>query len=158
MMVINAERALLSLRQSPVVLDAVLTGVTPERAREATDGPGGWNVVGVVCHLRDYERVFFARATLMLEADNPTLPAPDPDELASRGDYATQDLATALAAYHTNRRRFLGVLTGLGEEGWGRRGVHPRMGTMTILELALHVALHDVNHIEQIVHTLARPT
>ena len=157
MPVIDAERALLSLRQSPVVLDAVLSGVTTERAREATDGPDGWNVVGVVCHLRDYERVFFARATLMLEADNPALPAPDPDELARTSDYAAQDLATALAAFHTNRRRFLGVLTGLEEEGWGRRGVHPRMGTMTILELALHVALHDVNHVEQIVHTLARP-
>ncbi len=157
MPVINAERALLSLRQSPVVLDAVLGGVTPERARKATDGPDGWNVVGVICHLRDYERVFFARATLMLEADNPNLPAPDPDELARTSDYASQDLATALAAYHTNRRRFLGLLSGLVEEQWGRGGVHPRMGAMTLLELALHVALHDVNHIEQVVHTLARP-
>ena len=157
MSVVNAERALLSLRQSPVVLDAVLSGVTPERARGATDGPGGWNVVGVVCHLRDYERVFFARATLMLEGDSPALPAPDPDELARTSDYANQDLATALVAFHTNRRRFLGLLDRLDEAQWGRRGVHPRMGTMTLLELALHVALHDVNHIEQIVHTLARP-
>lgn len=157
MAIITAARALESLRQSPAVLDAVLHGVAPGRARRATDGPGGWSVVAVVCHLRDYEEVFHRRATLMLGGDTPPLPSPDPDELARTREYARADLGTALAAFHAGRRRFLDLLSGLDGEQWRRRGVHPRYGELTLLDLALHVALHDVNHIEQIVHTLGRP-
>ena len=154
MVVVSAALALQALRQTPVVLGAVLRGVTPERAREATDGPDGWSVVAVVCHLRDYEEIFHQRATLMLAQDRPPLPAPNQDALARDRDYASADLGAAVAAFRANRRRFLDLLAGVTDEQWGRRGVHPRQGELALVDLATRVPLHDVNHIEQIVRAL----
>lgn len=155
MPMITPDRPIMSLRQTAAILDAVLREVPPERARAATDGPDGWSVVGVVCHLRDYEAVFHERATLMLSADNPALPSPDPDKLARINGYDSANLGAALATFQERRRGFLELLSGLCADQWGRRGVHPRYGDTTVLDLALHAALHDVNHVEQIAHTLA---
>lgn len=154
MVVVTAEWALQALGQTPVVLGAVLRGVTPERAREATDGPDGWSVVAVICHLRDYEEIFHQRATLILADDRPSLPTPNQDELARERDYASEDLGAAVAAFGANRRRFLDLLAGVTDEQWSRRGVHPRQGELALVEMATRVPLHDVNHIEQIVRAL----
>ena len=42
MAAITPERTLMALRKTPVVLNALLKGVTQEQAEQLTDGPGGW--------------------------------------------------------------------------------------------------------------------
>jgi DinB family protein len=154
MTIMTPERFLRSMRKTPVILNAILRGVTQERAQQAVDGPGGWSVVEVMCHMRDYEEIVYKRAQLMLEADQPGLPGLDNEETAKRRDYAHQNLGLEYGAYLDARRRLVGFLSGLSDEQWRRQGVHPEFGTMTMLELALNVSQHDVNHIEQIVRAL----
>jgi hypothetical protein len=52
------------------------------------------------------------------------------------------------------RRQFIALIANCTEDQWSRRGVHPESGVVTLLELAINVGLHDVNHIEQIVRAL----
>jgi hypothetical protein len=42
----------------------------------------------------------------------------------------------------------------LTDDQWRRTGIHPRMGDHNMIELAANVALHDLNHIEQMVRAL----
>jgi hypothetical protein len=60
----------------------------------------------------------------------------------------------ALNTYIEQRRRQIAIFEGLSAEQWARRGVHPQAGEHTVLEHAVNIAQHDVNHIEQIVRAL----
>jgi len=154
MTMMQPEKFLRTMRKTPVILAAILRGVTQDRALAATDGPDGWSVVEVMCHLRDYEELFFRRARMMLETDNPKLSGYNQEELARERDYAHQDLAATFREYVQTRQQYLNLLTGLDATQWARTGIHPETGDITLLELAMNVGLQDVNHIEQIARTL----
>jgi len=154
MPILTPDRSLMYMRKTPVILEAILRDVSQEQAQQATDGPSGWSVVEVMCHLRDWEDIFIERTRMILESDNPQLPNYDQEEMARTRHYATQNLRAAFDAYTARREEFLKLLTGLTEEQWQRRGTHPRMGDHNMIELAANTALHDLNHIEQIVRAL----
>jgi hypothetical protein len=154
MPILTPERSLMYLRKTPVILKALLGDVSQERARRATDGPDGWSVIEVMCHLRDYEEIFYQRARMMLESDNPKMPAYDQVEMARARNYASQNLREAFDDYLKTRQRFVQLLEGLNAEQWQRRGIHSQWGDITIIELATNTALHDLNHTEQIVRAL----
>jgi uncharacterized damage-inducible protein DinB len=142
------------MKRTPVILDAILRDVTQKQAQQATDGPDGWSVVEVVCHLRDFEKIFYNRAVQMLEEDQPTLQPFDHEALAVERDYASQNLAMVLKIWRDTRRQFIDLLKGLDADQWSRSGLHPEYDTITVLEQAMQVGTHDVVHIEQIVRAL----
>jgi len=154
MSVLRPDRTLMYLRKSPLILTAILAGVSQERAQQATDGPDGWSVVEVICHLRDYEEIFTGRARLMLDQDNPTLPGYDQEHLARERNYKNQSLHEAFDAYVQNRQRFINLLSGLSDAQWHRPGIHPQWGDINLLELGTNAALHDLIPIEQLASTL----
>lgn len=149
-----SDRFVRSLRRSPVILGAIIRDLDPERARTATDGPDGWSVVEIVCHLRDYEAIFKGRVERMLAEDNPALPGSDHEAMARDQRYQDQDLGTAHAAWLETRRAFLALLEPLLAEQWQRPGVHPEAGPYTVLDQVTRTALHDIDHTEQIVRAL----
>ncbi len=157
MTLITPEHLIRSLRRTPVLLDAVLCGVTQERACVATDGPDGWSVLHVVCHLRDFEAIFFQRARRMVEEERPTLAAYDQEALAVERDYGGQDLNEAYGLFLEARRRFVAWLEERAPEDWGRVGLHPEHGEYTLLEQVLYVPLHDLDHLQQMARALGLP-
>ncbi len=154
MPIFTAEKALRTLRQTPIILKSILQNVSQAQARKAIDGEDGWTVVEIVCHLRDMEAVFFARAQRMVEADYPHLPSIDQLELVVKNDYAHQDLKKTLTAFLQKRQAFIEWLETLNDEQWKRRGIHAEYGEYSVVELAINNAVHDVNHIEQILKAL----
>lgn len=153
--VLSPFKALRTLRKTHVLLSALLRGVTQVQAVAATDGPNGWSVLYIVCHLRDYETFFSERVGMMLDQNNPsfTLPGTN-DELVVNNTYARQDLRLVLADYIRLRQMFITRLEGLTDDQWRRPGQDPRQGATTVLELAVNVGLHDVDHLEQIARCL----
>ena len=158
MPILNPAKALRSLRKTPVILEAMLRDVTQEQAQQYTDGPDGWSVLYVMCHLADYEFIYYERVQLMLETDEPLFPDVNNDDLIRDHDYAARKLREEYRRYAEQRQVLIAVLEGLTDEQWARRGMYPTAGEATVLSLAINVALHDLNHIEQIVHTLGRAT
>jgi len=154
MALITPERYMLSLRKTPVILNALLHGVTQEQAQQLSDGPGGWNVVETLCHIRDSADVTLTRTQRILSEDHPLLPNFDPATYAEGGDYAHQNLAEVFAAFLAARTRLVALLEGITEDQWRRRGTHSHYGELTLLELMVFAEWHDVNHIEQIARTL----
>lgn len=154
MAVLNQQKALRSLYKTPIILGTILRDVTSEQAQEATDGPDGWSVLYIVCHLRDYESIFYDRVQSALQHDTPRFPPVDNDGLIHSNDYATQSMREAFDAYQQKREQFMALLSGLSDAQWMRKGIHPATGEGAILDLAINTALHDVNHTEQIIAAL----
>lgn len=151
---ITPERYLLSLRKTPVLLNALLKGVSQEKAEQFTDGPGGWSVVEIMCHIRDFGDVSLNRAQLILTEEQPRLANLDPLESAQRRDYAHQNLAAEFTAYLESRKSLITLLNDVSGEQWQRQGIHASFGSITLLELLIFIEWHDVDHLEQIARAL----
>ncbi|MFN8447054.1 MAG: DinB family protein [Anaerolineae bacterium] len=148
------EKALRDFPKTPVILSAILQSVDQRRAQEARDGADGWNVLEVVCHLNDFEQIFFDRARRIVETDLPRLESVDQNALVRDNRYAEQSLAEALASYLSRRRAFIAFLRGLSAEQWQRKGIHYASGEVTLVDFVTNTTLHDVNHIGQILNAL----
>lgn len=154
MALLDKGKALRSLPKTVALLRYILQDVTQEQAMNSWDGE--WNVVFMVCHLRDLEAAYLHRIHMMLQEDNPTFPANDNRAVAIERNYAGADLRTALAEFEDLRRQFITLLKTLTDEQWERRGQHPYFGETTILTQAINNAVHDLDHIEQIARALGK--
>lgn len=65
---INPGKALRTLRKTPLLLTTLLDGVTGAQARALRDGPDGWSVLWIICHLCDIEAIFTQRVRDLLVA------------------------------------------------------------------------------------------
>ena len=156
MAILSPAKAIRSLKKTPFILESVLKPITQDMAKTYTDGADGWSILYIMCHLYDYEHFYTERARLMLELDNPTFPqVMNNDELAVHRNYAGQNLRDTLESYLTKRREFIQLLEGLSDEQWTRQGNHQQQGEVTVLTLAVNTALHDVDHIGQILQAIS---
>lgn len=157
MSILNSFKALRSLRKTPAMYDLLLHRVTQEQATTMTDGVDGWNVVFILCHVRDYEGIYTERIKAALEHNNPQLSQPaNNDELAVQNNYAGQDIGAVLESFKERRRALIALLEGLDDGQWLRRATMSNSGESTVLEWAINIALHDIDHLEQIARTLKK--
>lgn len=149
------QRAHLALMERTArTLDLLLTPLSRETATTLRDGGDGWTVTEVMGHLRDFDGYFRGRGMMMVEQNNPLLPAYDHEAIALAARYNEQDLTTVLAEFLHSREQTQAFFAGLTEEGWARVGVHPERGRFTMTDALLQVGLHDTIHIEQIIKIL----
>jgi uncharacterized damage-inducible protein DinB len=146
--------ALDQLDKSPKVVDYLLSSTSPADLTTYRDGGTGWTVLEVLCHLRDFEAVFFERARLTVEQEYPDLPYPDPEQLASERRYNEQDVRIVFGEWAALRADHLDYLGRLAVADWERAGNHPTRGRFTLHDGLLLAAWHDVNHTEQMVKIL----
>ncbi|GCE06573.1 DinB family protein [Dictyobacter aurantiacus] len=148
-------RLLRSLRKTPRILQTLLRDVTSSQAQQAPHDAHEWSIIEVLCHLRDYEDIFFRRALLILTEEYPLIPIPESnEELARKGKYKQQDITTVLDSLFTTRQAFLQALNDLHEDQWMRKGIHGEQFPITLKEAVLQVIMHDIDHIEQITQLL----
>lgn len=150
------ERHLGAMRLSCDILGNILQGMPNERARALRDGPEGWSIIEIVCHLRDFDEIFYQRAQMMQAQEQPQLPAYDHEAMAINRAYQQQDLAEAYGALKASRERFIAFFAGLTPEQWARDGLHPERDSFTMTDAAMQVGLHDLDHLEQITRVLTQ--
>jgi hypothetical protein len=152
--IINQAKALRTLRKTAALLDRTLAGVTQEEAASLTDGPAGWSVLFIACHLRDYEIALQERVEQLITHDAPVFTSWDQLALAEGHAYAAQDLRAVLAKLAELRAALIARLEGLDDNQWLRSGVHPQQGPGTLLDVAVNAGLHDLDHLEQLARCL----
>lgn len=119
------------------------------------DGGTGWTAVQVLGHLHDFEDIFWQRAVLTVNADNPPLPFPDPDELAAERDYNLIDWRLLFEGWRQKRDQHMAFLKARTEEDWERPAIHPKRGRFTLHDQLFLTTLHDGIHLEQLARILA---
>jgi uncharacterized damage-inducible protein DinB len=146
-----------SLNRTHLNLGMVLGEVTQEQAQQLTDGPDGWSILEIMCHVRDYQEIYIERVQQIVNEDNPTLQVYDAEAreaLISERDYAHQNLKAVFDNYCDTRQRFIQILSDLEEDQWLRVGQHPMTGTIDVSVPVFHAIMHDCDHTEQIARTL----
>lgn len=132
----------------------VFAGGDPEALmRPASDG--GWGVVEILPHLRDWEEIFLDRARAIVEQDRPHLPAYDDELWAIERDYRGQDPHATFEHFRELRSRLVDYLRALPPEAWDRVGEHGAFGEITLQWMANHVVDHDQEHLQQARDALA---
>lgn len=154
MAIYTPERFLVSMRRTADIYANLLADVTQERAQSARDGVDGWNVIEIMCHMRDFETIFIGRAQAIATDDHPQLIAVDHEQLVIDNAYAEQELKPVLSEFLRRRADSIAWFKARQSDEWARQGEHPYHGTITLLEAAIQMSTHDVDHLEQVVRVL----
>ena len=144
------------MRYTLETIGNILATVTEEEAKLWRDGEDGWTVLEIVCHLKDFDEVFYQRAVRILTEDNPQLAPVDHEALAIERRYNEQSLPAVMAEFSRSRGAFREFFVGIAAEDWGRSGIHPERGQFSLGDALIQVGTHDVNHIEQMTRVIAQ--
>lgn len=136
--------------------------------RPAADG--GWGVVEILAHLRDWDEVYADRIHAIVEIEQPRLPSFDDSLWSIERDYRGQDPVATLADLTELRGKTVEYLTALPGNAWQRTGVFEideslelwqSEGTIansrviTLQWLCDQMCDHDREHLSQALHAVA---
>jgi DinB superfamily len=130
-------------------LEQLLKRAAPSRLRKRP-APDKWSVAEVLAHLSETEIVTGWRLRTILSSPGAPIQPYDQDVWASEGQYAKRDPSKSLVRFRVLREANLELLKSLSAEQRKRFGLHAERGEESIERLALLIAGHDINHIEQI--------
>jgi len=136
-------------RETPAKLARLIDGVSVQLLGRRP-APDKWSIVEILAHLAEDEFASSWRYRQMIEHDGATLCGFDQELWARLGNYATWNVREALELFRLLREANLRMLHTLLPEQWERSGSHVERGTLTVRELACHMAAHDINHTKQI--------
>lgn len=145
----------LQLQQDTPQILAELLSTASDRQLTSRPAEGKWSIGEILAHLAEDEIATAWRYRQMLEHDGLPLEGFDQDLWARTGDYGSRAPQDSLTLFRLLRNANLQFLRQIGPDEWERHGVHSERGRMTIRDLAIHMAGHDINHIEQIRTILA---
>ncbi|HEU5324915.1 MAG TPA: DinB family protein [Candidatus Limnocylindria bacterium] len=143
------------LRRTPELLTALLAGL-PEAWTDTPDTPDGWRPRDVVGHLITAEVDDWLPRTQRILEHGTAVPFDPMDRTAMFERDADATLDELLDRFAALRAENLGRFEALAHEGdLDRQGMHPALGEVTLGNLLATWAVHDLNHLGQIVAGLA---
>lgn len=151
------DRAVELLSRTPGTLRALLAGVSDSWTR-SDEGPETWSPLVTLGHLTFTEEVNWIPRARMILDHGETRTFEPLDRFAQFERYRDLSLERLLDAFAERRRESLAALAemSLTPERLARRGRHPDFGPVTLGQLLATWTVHDMNHVGQIVQTLAK--
>jgi hypothetical protein len=144
------------LSRTPAALRALLEGL-PAPWLEANEGEGTFSPSDVVGHLIYCEKAdWVPRIKLILETGEAKAFEPF-DRFGFRGieGTSTTALLDELGSLRTSNLAYLNGLS-LSPTQLALRGTHPEFGAVTLGQLLATWAVHDLNHIGQVVRVMSK--
>jgi hypothetical protein len=127
---------------------AFLAAFTPDQTRWR-EAPGEWNIVEIVGHLSDTERVFEYRALRIARADPVMWTKVEFPDYAAAANFQARPLGDVVAEYLAVRAAFVAFLRGLDAAAWTRRA--PADWTIrSVRALAYTMAGHELHHLASV--------
>ncbi len=144
------------LRQTPRTLEALLSELSEEWT-DHSEGPGAWTPYEVVGHLTFIEESDWIDRTRIILEHGPNRVFESIDREAGFERFRGVSLPGLLERFAEVRSANLLLLDSLvSPENLGKRGVHPDFGEVRLDQLLATWVVHDLNHIGQIVKTMAK--
>lgn len=144
------------LRSTPSALRAMLSGLSDDWTT-ANEGPATWSPYQVVGHLSHIEECdWLDRTRLILEHGTKRVFEPVDREAGFERfkDWKLRDLLDRFDSVRTSNLKTLKELVEVGD--LTRSGLHPTFGEVTLSQLLATWVVHDLNHMGQIVKTMAK--
>lgn len=152
----DLNEAMAVLAQTPSTLKAMLADL-PTTWTTVTEGEGTWSPYDVIGHLIHGERTDWVPRARHILAGNPG-PFETFDRTAQFRDSQGKNLSSLLETFAQLRQENLNALRGmnLSEADFGRRGLHPELGEVTLGQLLATWVVHDLDHVVQVARTMAK--
>ena len=148
------EAVLANLRSIPVELGRLIEGRSlDDLVRPAQDG--GWGLVEIIPHFRDWEVIYAERLDLILAEDPATVQEYDDSLWAIEHGYRDLDPRETFAEFVGLRERLVERLGELARPEWQRIVVLPKRGRVTLHWLMSSLYDHDTKHLVQARDVLA---
>lgn len=141
-------------RETPPALAQLIRGVAESKLQQRPEA-AKWSVAEVLAHLADAEIGASWRYRQMIEYNGCPLSPYDQELWNQLGDYSSSRAADSLQLFRLLRESNLRMFDRLTPEQWERYGMHAERGKMSVRDLALQIAGHDLNHLEQVRKILA---
>lgn len=110
-----------------------------------------WNLLEILCHLRDEEvEDFRIRTQYALEQRAETFPPINPEGWVQARNYASEDYNQVLNDFIKEREASLNWLYSLEKPNWDNEGIHTEYGKMNAGFFLNNWLAHDYLHIRQI--------
>lgn len=133
----------------------------PEKLRDAVAGltaaqldapyrPGGWTARQVAHHIPDSHINAYVRFKLALTEESPALRGYEESEWAKLPDTAATPVEVSLTLLDALHRRWVTLLSSLGEKDFLRTARHPSWGVITVDFLLAQYAWHGRHHVAHI--------
>jgi hypothetical protein len=110
---------------------------------------GGWGIIEILCHLADWEEIYFERSRLVVGEDHPYLPGHDDELWPIERNYRGQDPVEVFERFRGLRDEHVAYLAGLSDDAWQRTGEHGYFGNVSLQWMANHICEHDQEHLHQ---------
>jgi len=144
------------LRRTPDVLHTMLSGLS-EQWVMSNEGTATWSPYQVVGHLTHVEECdWIDRTSVILEhgADHVFDPVDREAGFLRFDGWSLDDLLDRFASVRRSNLSSLDAL--VDDDDLGQRGTHPDFGEVTLGELLATWVVHDLNHMGQIVKSMAK--
>ena len=114
--------------------------------------PGKWNLLEIVCHLLDEERLDFrARMRHIMERPDMEFEPIDPEGWVVLHKYSEREFVVVLDEFLNERKISLEWLQTLTEKDLEKKMEHKVFGTVTVKHFLSNWLAHDYLHIRQII-------
>lgn len=144
------------LRQTPATLRSML-GDLGEPWVTGDEGPGTWSPWQVVAHLTSIDETDWIDRTNVILAADPAAAFHPVDREAGFTKFQGWPLAQVLDRFAEVRAENLETLSRLVHAGdLALTAVHPTFGTVSLAQLLATWTVHDLNHLGQLVKTMAK--
>ena len=153
----NLDHAKEILGRTPGTLNVLLTDL-PDDFIMSNEGPETWSPYDVIGHLIEGEETdWIPRARIIIEQGE-ARPFDAFDRFAMFEKSKGKSLRELLARFEELRGESLRQLDQLNltPELLEKRGMHPRLGAVTLSQLLSAWVVHDLGHISQIVRVMAK--
>ena len=152
----SLERGREVLAGTPAVLRDLLLDLSDEwlGGREAPDAWSPYQVVGHLVHIDESDWIDRTQV-ILAHGTSQTFEPVDREAGFSRFEgWSIEELLDRFAAVRAANLATLADL--VAPEDLGRQGVHPTFGPVTLGQLLATWVVHDLNHLNQIVKTMAK--
>ncbi|MGV6831655.1 MAG: DinB family protein [bacterium] len=113
--------------------------------------PEKWNMLEILCHLYDEERLDFRfRIRWLFDKPEQTPPPFNPLDWVTAHDYANQDFVTIKSKFIREREASIAWLLGLQDAPWEHGYNHPKAGRLTAQFFLDNWLAHDYLHMRQL--------
>jgi hypothetical protein len=143
----NARSWLLkALRETAHAMEALIWELD-EDALDRAPSQDEWSCARLTAHMAAMERRFLERLERVVRLDDPHIDAFDADTVACPD---RPNVFEAIDELGELRSRSVHLLWSLDDGDWRRRGLHPYLGPLTILQMAREMNEHDLAHLWQL--------
>ena len=145
------------LERTPQILRTLLAGL-PDEWIKSNEGPETFSPYDVLGHLIHGEKTDWAtRAKIILEfgVSKPFTPWDRFAQYEESKEKSLQQLLNEFEAVRSENVKWLASLS-LSESDLDKKGVHPKLGEVTLRNLLSTWVVHDLTHIAQITRVMAK--